>query len=81
MEIFIRYSPNLYENIGEYMESIYSQQYVEINCEAPIEMAEKVAARLHAIMVKAGKIFCTRCKLDADISRCKDGTLPNYWIH
>lgn len=54
---------------------------MEINCEAPIEIAEKVAIRLHAIMVKAGEIFCTRCKLDADISRCKDGTLPNYWIH
>ena len=55
--------------------------YDEINCEAPIEIAEKVATRLHAIMVRAGEIFCTRCKLDADISRCKDGTLPNYWIH
>ena len=55
--------------------------YDEINCEAPIEIAEKVAIRLHAIMVRAGEIFCTRCKLDADISRCKDGTLPNYWIH
>lgn len=41
---------------------------MEINCEAPTEIAEKVAARLHAIMVRAGEIFCTRCKLDADIS-------------
>lgn len=55
--------------------------YDEINCEAPTEIAEKVATRLHAIMVRAGEIFCTRCKLDADISRLKNGTLPNYWIH
>ena len=54
---------------------------MEINCEAPIEMAEKVAARLDAIMVKAGEIFCTRCKLDADISRDSNGELPTYWIH
>lgn len=54
---------------------------MEINCEAPIEIAEKVATRLHAIMVRAGEIFCTRCKLGAVTSRCKDGTLPNYWIH
>jgi DNA polymerase I len=56
--------------------------YDEINCEAPTEIAEEVAARLHAIMVKAGKIFCTRCPLDADISRNKeDNSLPTHWVH
>lgn len=55
--------------------------YDEINCEAPEEIAEKVADILHKCMVKAGGYFCTRCKLDADISREKDGSLPTYWIH
>lgn len=55
---------------------------MEINCEAPTEIAEEVATRLHAIMVKAGKIFCTRCPLDADISRNKeDNSLPTHWVH
>lgn len=55
--------------------------YDEINVEAPEEIAEQVANTLYNCMVKAGAIFCTRCKLDADISRNDDGTLPNYWIH
>lgn len=55
--------------------------YDEINCEAPEEIAEQVATTLYNCMVKSGKIFCTRCKLDADISRLDDGSLPNYWIH
>lgn len=55
--------------------------YDEINCEAPEEIAEKVADILHKCMVKAGGYFCTRCKLDATISREKDGSLPTYWIH
>lgn len=55
--------------------------YDEINCEAPKEVAEKVAQKLYEIMVKAGRFFCKKCKLDAEISRLKDGTLPTYWIH
>lgn len=55
--------------------------YDEINCEAPAEIAEEVAQRLYEDMVFAGSIFCTRCKLDADMSRLEDGTLPTYWIH
>ena len=55
--------------------------YDEINCEAPKEIAEEVTSKLHYFMVKAGEYFCTRCKLDADISRLPDGTLPTYWIH
>lgn len=45
--------------------------YDEINCEAPEEIAEEVTELLHKCMVKAGSYFCTRCKLDADISRHK----------
>lgn len=55
--------------------------YDEINCEAPADIAEEIAATVYNCMVKAGRIFCTKCLLDADISRLKDGTLPNYWIH
>ena len=53
----------------------------EWNIEAPKEIAEEVAQILYDCMIKAGKFFCTRCKLDADISRLEDGSLPTYWIH
>lgn len=55
--------------------------YDEINCEAPEEIAEDVAKEVYDCMVNAGKIFCTRCFLDAEISRLPDGSLPTYWIH
>ena len=55
--------------------------YDEINCEAPENIAEKVAEALHSIMVKAGAFFVRKSKLDAEISRDKDGTLPNHWVH
>lgn len=55
--------------------------YDEINCEAPNEIAEEVTTLLYNCMVKAGSYFCTRCKLDAEISRDKDGNLPTYWVH
>ena len=55
--------------------------YDEINCEAPSEIANDVAKVLYNCMIKAGSYFCTRCKLDADISYDKDGNLPTYWIH
>ena len=55
--------------------------YDEINVEAPEEIAEEVANTIYNCMVRAGAIFCTRCKLDADISRNKDGSLPNHWVH
>ena len=55
--------------------------YDEINCEAPEDIAEEVAGTLYHYMVKAGAYFCTRCKLDADISRNEDKTLPTYWVH
>lgn len=55
--------------------------YDEINCEAPDEIAENIADVLYNIMVKAGEFFVKKCKLDADVSRLDDGTLPDYWIH
>lgn len=53
----------------------------EIDLEAPEEIAEEVAELTHQCMVKAGAFFSTRCKLDAEISRLPDGSLPDYWIH
>lgn len=55
--------------------------YDEADCEAPEEIAEEVAQTLYNCMVKAGAFFCRRCKLDADISRLEDGSLPTYWVH
>lgn len=55
--------------------------YDEINIEAPENIAKEISEVLYNCMVKAGAYFCTRCKLDADISTLEDGTLPNYWIH
>lgn len=55
--------------------------YDEINCEAPEEIAEDVADVLHKIMVNAGAYFVHRVKLDADVSRLEDGSLPSYWVH
>lgn len=54
---------------------------LEINCEAPEDIAEEVADALYNIMVGAGAFFVKRCKLDAEVSRDKDGNLPTYWIH
>lgn len=55
--------------------------YDEIDVEAPEEIAENIAQVLKECMVKAGEYFCTRCKLDAEISRLEDGSLPTYWVH
>ena len=55
--------------------------YDEINVEAPEEIAEDIAKVLYDCMVRAGAYFCTRCRLDADISRLEDGSLPTYWVH
>lgn len=54
---------------------------MEINCESPEDKAEEVASALYNIMIGAGAFFVKRCKLDADMSRLPDGTLPTYWIH
>lgn len=55
--------------------------YDEVNCEAPEEVAEDVAQAIYNCMIGAGGYFCTKCKLDADMSRLEDGSLPEYWIH
>lgn len=55
--------------------------YDEVNCEAPESIAKSVAEALHKCMVDAGKLFCTNCKLDADISLNKEGSLPDHWVH
>lgn len=55
--------------------------YDEINCEASESIAETVAEDLHKIMVDAGAFYVKRCKLDAEISRNEDGTLPECWVH
>lgn len=55
--------------------------YDEINCEAPEDIANNIAKVLYDCMVKAGSYFCTKCKLDADISYDENGNLPTYWIH
>lgn len=54
---------------------------MEINCESPEDKAEEVANALYNIMIGAGAFFVKRCKLDADMSRLPDGTLPTYWVH
>ena len=53
----------------------------EFNIEAPEDIAEEVASKLHECMVKAGKFICRIVPLEAEVSRLKDGTLPTYWIH
>lgn len=53
----------------------------EFDIEAPEEIAEQVADKLHECMVKASKFICKIVPLDAEVSRLKDGTLPTYWIH
>lgn len=53
----------------------------ETNLEAPEDIAEEVAAKLHECMVKAGKFICRIVPLEAEVSRLKDGSLPTFWIH
>lgn len=55
--------------------------YDEINCEAPESIAEDISSALYNIMVEAGKFFVKKCKLDAEVSRLEDGSLPSYWVH
>ena len=53
----------------------------EFKIEAPEDIAEEVASKLHECMVNAGKFICRIVPLEAEVSRLKDGTLPTYWIH
>ena len=48
---------------------------MEINVEAPEELAEIVANALAKSMRDAGNIFCKPIPLDVDIS------MGNHWIH
>jgi len=57
------------------------QVHDEYNCECPKDMAEEVASVLQKCMEKGAKPFCTRLPLSSGLSRLKDGTIPNYWIH
>lgn len=47
----------------------------EINLEAPDEIAQEVADILVKCMVSAGKPFCTRAHLGADVE------VANHWVH
>ena len=53
----------------------------EFNIEAPEDIAEEVAAKLHECMVNAGNFICRIVPLEAEVSRLRDGNLPTYWIH
>lgn len=55
--------------------------YDEVCFEAPDDVADECANKMRDCMVKAGAYFVTKCRLDADISYTKEGTLPDYWIH
>ena len=57
------------------------QVHDEWNLECPKEMAEEVASILQQCMEKGAKPFCTRLPLSSDLSRLKDGSIPNYWLH
>lgn len=47
----------------------------EANLEAPAEIADKIAKLLVTCMKKAGDVFCTTVKLDADV------VVSDHWIH
>lgn len=55
--------------------------YDEICCETPKEIAEEIASVLKNCMVEAGAYFVSRVKLGAELSRNKDGSLPDHWVH
>lgn len=55
--------------------------YDECCFEAPNDVAQEAADKMHDCMVKSGAYFVTKCHLDAEISYDENGKLPNYWIH
>ena len=57
------------------------QVHDEWNVEAPEDIAEEVVTVLRKCMEKGAHPFCTRLPLSSGVSRLKDGSLPNYWIH
>lgn len=42
------------------------------------ELAYTVTDTIYKCIVDTGEYFCTRCKLDANMSRLPDGTLHTY---
>ena len=68
---------NNYQNIVK----ICVPAHDEFDCECPADMAEKFALILQQCMEKGAKPFCTRLPLSSDLSRLKDGSIPNYWLH
>jgi DNA polymerase I-like protein with 3'-5' exonuclease and polymerase domains len=48
---------------------------MEINIEAPKEIAQTVAASLVQCMRKAGELFCKKVPLDVDVA------IGDHWIH
>lgn len=57
------------------------QVHDEYNCECPANMAEDFAKILQQCMEKGARPFCTRLPLSSGLSRLKDGSIPNYWVH
>ena len=57
------------------------QAHDEWNVEAPKELAEEVAKVLQQCMEKGAHPFCPKLPLSSGLSRLKDGSIPNYWIH
>jgi len=68
---------NNYQNIVK----ICVPAHDEFDCECPASMAEEFALVLQKCMENGAKPFCTRLPLSSDLSRLKDGSIPNYWIH
>lgn len=68
---------NNYQNIVK----ICVPAHDEFDCECPANMAEEFALILQQCMEKGAKPFCTRLPLSSDLSRLKDGSIPNYWLH
>jgi DNA polymerase I-like protein with 3'-5' exonuclease and polymerase domains len=68
---------NNYQNIVK----ICVPAHDEFDCECPADMAEEFALILQQCMEKGAKPFCTRLPLSSDLSRLKDGNIPNYSIH
>lgn len=68
---------NNYQNIVK----ICVPAHDEFDCECPADMAEEFALILQQCMEKGAKPFCTRLPLSSDLSRLKDGSIPNYWLH
>ena len=63
------------ETIREYMDSIYSQQFMEGNIEAPNDIAQEQADILVHYMKKGAEPFLTTLKLGATAS------VGPHWIH